>query len=128
MAASFNRVILIGNLTGDPDLQYTSKGTARAKFSVAINRKYKGSNGEQQDDVTFVPITVWGRVAEVCAQYLVKGSSVMIEGRLRITSFENEDGEKRKYTEVVGEAIQFLGSPSGRGKLGEVDEEDEVPF
>jgi single-strand DNA-binding protein len=125
MPASFNKVILVGNLTRDPDLQYASNATARAKFSVAINRKYKDQSGETQEDVTFVPITVWGKLAEVCAQYLHKGSSAMIEGRLRISSYEDEEGKKRKFTEVVGQTVQFLG---GKKDESEPDEDEQVPF
>ncbi len=111
MSASFNKVILIGNLTADPELQYTASGTARAKFSIAINRKYKDSSGQLHEDVTFVPIVAWGAQAENCANYLGKGRSVAVEGRLRIDSFETQEGEKRKFTEVVAQSVQFLGGP-----------------
>ena len=122
--AGFNKVILIGNLTADPDLQYTSNGTAKAKFNIAVNRKYKDSSGVLQEDVTFVPITVWGQQAENVSTYLSKGRPVMVEGRLRIHSFENDDGEKRKYTEVVAQSVQFLG---GQSKSNQSSDE-EVPF
>jgi len=111
MAASLNRVILIGNLTADPEMRYTPSGTARTRFSIAINRQYKNSSGQLQEDVTFVPIVVWGSQAENCANYLSKGRSVAVEGRLRIDSFENAEGERRKVVEVVASAVQFLGGP-----------------
>jgi len=131
MSAAMNKVILIGNLTADPDLQYTQNGTARAKFSIAINRKYKDSSGEWKEDVTFVPITTWGSLAENCANYLKKGRSAAIEGRLRISSFENKEGNKIKMTEVVAQSVQFLGSAgqaeAAPAKAPLIDDE-EVPF
>ncbi|MDD5263458.1 MAG: single-stranded DNA-binding protein [Candidatus Bipolaricaulis sp.] len=112
MSASLNRVILIGNLTGDPELRYTPGGTARTRFSIAINRQYKDASGKLQEEVTFVPIVTWGSQAENCANYLRKGRSVAVEGRLRIDSFENTEGEKVKITEVVASTVQFLGGPT----------------
>lgn len=112
MAASLNRVILIGNLTADPEMRYTPSGTARTRFSIAINRQYKNSSGQLQEEVTFVPIVVWGSQAENCANYLSKGRSVAVDGRLRIDSFENAEGERRKVVEVVASAVQFLGGPA----------------
>ncbi len=112
MSASLNRVILIGNLTGDPELRYTPGGTARARFSIAINRQYKDASGQLQEEVTFVPIVTWGSQAENCANYLRKGRSVAVEGRLRIDSFANAEGEKVKITEVVASTVQFLGGPT----------------
>lgn len=116
MAASLNRVILIGNLTADPELRYTSSGTARTKFSIAVNRQYKNASGQLQEETTFVPIVTWGSQAENCANYLSKGRSVAVEGRLRIDSFENDQGERRKVIEVVASTVQFLGgSPRSGG-------------
>jgi len=114
MAASLNKVILIGNLTADPELRYTPSGTARTRFSIAINRQYKNSSGQLQEETTFVPIVTWGSQAENCANYLSKGRSVAVEGRLRIDSFENAEGERRKVVEVVAQSVQFLGGPGGR--------------
>jgi single-strand DNA-binding protein len=114
MAASLNKVILIGNLTADPELRYTPSGTARTRFSIAINRQYKDSSGQLQEETTFVPIVTWGSQAENCANYLSKGRSVAVEGRLRIDSFENAEGERRKVVEVVAQSVQFLGGPGGR--------------
>jgi single-strand DNA-binding protein len=109
MSASLNRVILIGNLTADPELRYTPGGTARVRFSIALNRQFKDASGKLQDEVTFVPIVVWGTQAENCANYLRKGRSIAVEGRLRIDSFENADGERVRVTEVVASTVQFLG-------------------
>ena len=111
MAASLNRIILIGNLTADPELRYTTSGTARGRFSIAINRQYKDASGQLKEETTFVPIVVWGTQAENCANYLSKGRSVAVDGRLRIDSFENADGERRKVVEVVASNVQFLGGP-----------------
>ena len=112
MSASLNRVILIGNLTADPELRYTPSGTARTRFSVAINRQFKDASGQLKEEVTFVPIVVWGSQAENCANYLSKGRSVAVDGRLRIDSFENAEGERRKVVEVVDSNVQFLGGPT----------------
>jgi single-strand DNA-binding protein len=139
MAASLNRVILIGNLTADPEMRYTPGGTARTRFSIAINRQYKDSSGQLQEEVTFVPIVVWGSQAENCANYLSKGRSVAVEGRLRIDSFENADGERRKVVEVVASTVQFLGgarsgdsqpspAPSPSHDVDEPSADEEVPF
>jgi len=125
MAASLNKVILIGNLTADPELRYTPSGTARTRFSIAVNRQYKNASGQLQEEVTFVPIITWGSQAENCANYLSKGRSVAVEGRLRIDSFENAEGERRKVVEVVANSVQFLGGParSGGGGGGAVAEQ-----
>jgi len=112
MSASLNRVILIGNLTADPELRYTPSGTARTRFSVAVNRQFKDASGQLKEEVTFVPIVVWGSQAENCANYLSKGRSVAVDGRLRIDSFENAEGERRKVVEVVASNVQFLGGPT----------------
>ncbi|MEA3239205.1 MAG: single-stranded DNA-binding protein [Candidatus Bipolaricaulota bacterium] len=127
MSASLNKVIMIGNLTADPELQYTSGGTARTKFAIAINRQYKDKSGQLQEDVTFVPIVAWGSQAENCANYLSKGRSVAIEGRLRISSFETQDGEKKKMVEVVARNVQFLGSARTSDGAGTIPAKDEPP-
>ena len=115
MSASLNRIILIGNLTADPELRYTSSGTARTKFSIAVNRQYKNASGQLQEETTFVPIVTWGSQAENCANYLSKGRSVAVEGRLRIDSFENAEGERKKVVEVVASSVQFLGGAPRSG-------------
>lgn len=115
--AGLNRVILIGNLTRDPEMRYTQGGTARTGFGIAINRRYKDQQGQQQEETTFVPIVVWGTQAEHCANYLTKGQLVAVDGRLRIYSFQTEEGESRKVTEVVASRVEFLsGRKSGEGE------------
>jgi len=121
--AGLNRVILIGNLTDDPELRYTQNGTARARFRVAINRRWRDRDGQLQEETTFVPVVVWGQQAETCANYLEKGRLVAVEGRLRIDSFETAEGERRKVVEVVADTVQFLGGPgAGAGAGGEARE------
>jgi single-strand DNA-binding protein len=108
---SFNKVIIAGNLTRDPELRYTPKGTAIAGISVAVNRKWKAESGELKEEVTFVDCTAFGRTAEVIAQYLKKGSPLLVEGRLRTESWEDKNtGQKRSKMSVVLETFQFLAS------------------
>jgi len=114
MAASLNRIILIGNLTADPELRYTPSGTALTKFRIALNHQYKDSSGKLQEEVTFVSITVWGAQAEACSNYLVKGRQVAIEGRLKISAYEKEGAEKKYFTEIVASNVQFLGGGAPR--------------
>ncbi len=109
MSANLNKVILIGNLTADPELKYIPSGMARTRFTIAVNRSYKDPQGTRQDEVTYVPIVTWGPQAENCANYLSKGRSVAVEGRLRIDTFETPEGERRKVIEVVANSVQFLG-------------------
>lgn len=106
--ASFNRVILMGNLTRDVELRRTPQGTAVVDIGLAVNDRVK-RNEEWVDEVTFVDITLWGRTAEVASEYLSKGSPVMIEGRLKFESWETDDGQKRNKLKVVGERMQMLG-------------------
>lgn len=117
MAASLNKVLLIGNLTRDPELRYVPSGTAVATFTIAINRVYTSQAGEKKEEVSFIRIVVWGRRAEVCGEYLSKGSPVFIEGRLQSRSWEGQDGQKRSTTEVIADNVQFLkGAGSAQGK------------
>jgi single-strand DNA-binding protein len=109
--ASFNKVILLGNLTRDPELRYTPNGTPVATFGMATNRR-SGQGDERREDVCFVDITVFGREAETASEFLSKGQSALIEGRLRWHSWEGQDGQKRSKHEVVAERIQFM--PRGR--------------
>jgi len=128
--SSYNHVVLVGNLTADPELQYVSSGTARGKFSIAVNRTFKDGSGQAQEETTFVPITTWGSLAENCSNYLTKGRSVLVAGRLRITNFTDSDENKRKYAEVVAQTVEFLGSPSSVAKQDKpaAEVEEEVPF
>ena len=107
--ASYNRVILVGNLTRDVDLKYTQSGLAVTEIGLAVNDRRKTQSGEWVEEATFVDITLWGRTAEVASEYLGKGSSVLIEGRLKLDSWET-DGQKRSKLRVVGERMQMLGS------------------
>jgi single-strand DNA-binding protein len=113
--ASFNRVILLGNLTRDPELRYLTSGTAVSDVGLAVNDRRKNANGEWVEETTFVDVTVWGRQAETASEYLSKGSPVLVEGRLKLDSWESNDGQKRSKLKVVCERIQFLG---GRGAGG----------
>jgi single-strand DNA-binding protein len=112
MAGSYNRVILVGNLTRDPEIRYVQSGSAVTKFALAVNRRTK--NG---DDTTFVDIVAWDngnyKLAETCNTYLKKGMSVLVEGRLAIRSYDDKDGNKRKATEVVIDTMQMLDSRGG---------------
>jgi single-strand DNA-binding protein len=118
MAASYNKVILVGNLTRDPELRYTPSGTAVTEIGLAVNDRRKNANGEWVDETTFVDITLWARQAEVASEYLTKGSNVLIEGRLKLDSWENNEGQKRSKLKVVGERMQMLGAPKGSGGGG----------
>lgn len=118
--ASYNKVILMGNLTRDPQVRYTPKGTAVAEISLAVNRTWydKGSNS-RKEDVTFVEVTLWDRTAEIAGEYLAKGRPVLIEGRLQLDSWDDkETGQKRSKLRVVGEVMQLLGSGQGSGGGG----------
>ena len=108
--ASFNRVILVGNLTRDPELRYISSGTAVTDIGLAVNDRRKNANGEWVEETTFVDVTLWGRTAEVAGEYLTKGSPVLIEGRLKLDTWEGNDGQKQSKLKVVCERMQMLGS------------------
>ncbi len=109
--ASYNKVILMGNLTRDPELKYLPDGTAMAKFGLAVNRRYNDrQSGEKKEEVCFVDITTWRREAEICNEYLKKGSPLLLEGRLHLNSWETDDGQKRSKLEVIVERVQLLGT------------------
>ncbi|MDY0166226.1 MAG: single-stranded DNA-binding protein [Thermoguttaceae bacterium] len=116
--ASYNRVILVGNLTRDPELRYISSGTPVADIGLAVNDRRKNANGEWVDEAQFIDVTLWSRLAEIASEYLSKGSSVLIEGRLKYDTWESREGEKRSKLRVVGERMQMLGSRSGGGGGG----------
>ena len=143
--ANLNKVFLIGNLTADPELRYTPSGTAVADLRLAVNREFSSKEGERKSETLFVDIVVWARQAENCSQYLSKGRPVMVEGRLKLDTWENQQGEKRSRLRVVAENIQFLGGRAqersedkeGAVKSGSPDEdvsagedigEDDIPF
>jgi len=109
MAGSYNRVILVGNLTRDPEIRYTQSGKGVTKFTLAVN------NPRNKEETTFVDIVAWDRLGETCNTYLKKGSNTLVEGRLVIRSYDDKDGNKRKATEVVIDNMQMLGSRTGSG-------------
>jgi single-strand DNA-binding protein len=114
--ASFNKVILVGNLTRDPELRYTSKGTAIAKIGLAVNRVWTNEAGEKKEEVTFVDVDIFGRTAENVGQYMRKGRPILVEGRLRLDQWDDKQtGQKKSRLGVVAETVQFLGSPTGGG-------------
>lgn len=108
----FNKVILIGNLTRDPEMRYTPQGTSVCNFGIAVNRKFKQGE-EMKEEVTFINIVVFGKQADTCGQYLNKGSSVLIEGRLQERRWETDDGQKRSKHEVVAQSVRFLSKKQG---------------
>ena len=112
--ASFNRVVLVGNLTRDVELKYLQSGMAVAEVGIAVNDRRKTASGEWVDDPVFVDVTFWGRTAEIAAEYLGKGSSVLVEGKLKYDSWEKE-GKKFSKLRVVGERMQMLGQKAGGG-------------
>ena len=114
--ASLNKVFIMGNLTRDPELRYVPSGTAVATFTIAVNRVYTSQAGEKKEEVSFIRVVVWGRRAEVCGEYLSKGSPVFVEGRLHSRSWEGQDGQKRNTIEVIADNVQFLRGSSGGEK------------
>ena len=142
--ASFNKVILMGNLTRDVQVRYTPSGSAVAELGLAVNRDYKNGNGEKVAETTFVDVTVWGRTAEIAGEYLAKGRSVMIEGRLTTDQWEDkQSGQKRSKTKVVCENMTMIGGKGNGGQSqpqtqstepapsyapGETFDDSDVPF
>ena len=141
--ASFNKVILMGNLTRDPELRYTPSGAPVCNFDLAVNRSYTTQGGERRDEVCYITIVVWGKQAETCGEYLGKGRTVLVDGHLQQRSWETPEGQKRSKHEVVAERVQFLGPRKAApvaggpgGGPGSVEDEEaprapgdeEVPF
>ena len=117
--ASYNKVFLLGNLTRDPEVRYTPKGSAVADLGIAVNRQYTLDTGEKREEVTFVDVTFWGRTAEVAGEYLKKGRSVFIEGRLQLDTWDDkQSGQKRSKLKVIGEMMQMLGGRPGAARGG----------
>jgi single-strand DNA-binding protein len=116
--ANLNKVLLMGNLTRDPEVRYTPKGTAVGDLAIAINDSYKAQDGSIKETVTYVDIEVWGRQAETCKQYLTKGRPVFIEGQLRLDQWETPQGEKKSRLRVRADRVQFLGGGGGAGGGG----------
>jgi len=135
----YNKAFLIGNLTRDPELRYTTSGIPVARFAIAINRfKKKGEDdagAKQSQDVDFINIVAWRRLAEICGEYLKKGRPVAIEGRLQIRSYTGKDGQPRTMSEVVADNMQMLGgrpdsqgAPAARDSKPDPEIDDEIPF
>src|SRR3954452_21202024 len=125
--ASFNKVILLGNLTRDPEVRYTPKGSAVCDLGIAINRSYTLDSGEKREEVTFVDVVLWARLAEIAGEYLKKGRPVFIEGRLQLDTWDDkQSGQKRSKLRVIGETMQLLGSrpAGGGGEAGGGGDED----
>lgn len=128
--ANLNKVMLIGNLTRDPEVRYTPKGTAVTDIGLAVNRNYTTDTGEKREDTTFVDITLWGRQAEVVGQYMKKGRPIYIEGRLQMDTWQDKQtGQNRSKLKVIGESFQFLGGrdDSGGGGGGGGDYQQSQP-
>src|SRR5271155_4488287 len=118
--ASLNKVKIIGNLNRDPEIKYTPKGTAIADIGLAVNRNYTTESGEKREEVTFIDVTLWGRVAEIVGEYCKKGRPLFVEGRLQLDQWDDKQtGQKRSKLKVVGENIQLLGGREGGGGGGQ---------
>jgi single-strand DNA-binding protein len=151
--ASVNKLILVGNLGRDPELRYTQSGQAVANFTLATTERFSNRDGDRQERTEWHRIVAWGRTAELCAQYLSKGRSVYIEGRLQTREWEDKEGQKRRTTEITAQTVQFLGGaggggggrggsgsggassgggfddgPSGDGPSGDGPPQDDIPF
>ncbi len=137
--ASVNKVILIGNLGTDPELRYTSSGTPVANFSLATHEQWTTRDGEKEERTEWHRIVAWGKLAEICNQYLHKGSQVYIEGKIRSRSWEDREGQKRFTTEIIALGMQMLGAPSKdmvppQGgeelppEIPDVAPDDDIPF
>lgn len=136
--SSLNKVLIMGNLTRDPEIKYTTKGTAVCDIGLAVNRKSKSDSGEVREEVTFIDVTLWGKTAEVIAKHMKKGGSVFVEGRLQLEQWDDKStGQKRSKLKVIGENVQMIGrsfksetEPDARSlpAPGTDLEEDDIPF
>lgn len=139
--SSFNKVILLGTLTRDPEVRYTPKGSAVAELGMALNRTYKTDSGEKREEATFVDVTLWGRTAEIAGEYLKKGKPVMIEGRLQLDTWDDkQSGQRRSKLKVVADNLQLIGGrdtgeyrepvtpPSVRPQRQTDDDGESIPF
>ncbi|MFC1453132.1 single-stranded DNA-binding protein [Verrucomicrobiota bacterium] len=125
----FNRVVLVGNLTRDPQLRQTPSGTAVADIGLAASERYRNKQGEQVEKTCFVDIVAWGRQAECCSEFLSKGSAVLVEGRLQYDRWETDDGQKRSKIRVRADHVAFLGRPRREGsEEAEKEQDDPLPF
>lgn len=137
MARGFNKVILMGNLARDPEVRYATDRQANARFAVAVNQEWKDKNGEKQESVDFIPVVVWGPMAENCEKYLKKGSRALVEGRIQVRKYEGKDGESKYATDVVASGVTFLGDGQSRDFSSEGEkfdggieneEDEDLPF
>lgn len=130
-------MILVGRLARDPEVRYTQSGKAVASFSLAVNRRGRSTEGQQTAD--FIPIVAWEKLAEICGNNLIKGSQVLVEGRMQARNYEAQDGSKRYVTEVIAQDVEFMGSKAqngghresetGAGQFGsEILPDEEIPF
>jgi single-strand DNA-binding protein len=122
----FNKIILIGNLTKDPEVRYTPQGTSVCNFAIAVNRKYKQGD-ELKEEVTYIDIVTFGKQADTCGQYLNKGSAVLVDGRLQQRRWETEEGQKRSKYEVVAQSVRFLPRKSEASEAPAASGESSVP-
>ena len=118
MAGSYNKVLLMGNLTRDVELKHTPNNQAVAEIGLAVNRRFKTRDGENREETTFVDCEAWGRTAEIMSQYLAKGRPVFVEGRLKLDQWQDKDGNNRSKLRVVVESFQFVDSRGGEGGGG----------
>jgi len=127
--ASLNKIILIGNVGGDPEMRYTPNGKAVTSFSVATNHRYSTASGETREETDWFRISAWGKQAEQCNQFLTKGRQVYVEGRLHARTWEGQDGQTRTSLEVTSDRVLFLGkrTPGALSEEGELEPED-LPF
>ena len=121
---NLNSIIIEGNLTADPQVSTTPGGTTVGTFTIGCNRYYKNGDGERQEEVSFVNIEVWSRLAETCNEYLTKGRGVRVVGRLKQDRWDNQDGEHRNRIKVVGEHVEFRAKPKIEGPYSQVDENE----
>jgi single-strand DNA-binding protein len=135
--AGVNKVILVGRLGGDPEIRYTNTGTAVANFSLATSTNWTNKDGQREEKTEWHRVVAFGRLGEICGEYLNKGKQVYVEGRLQTRSWEDKDGNRRKTTEIVAQQLQMLGTPSGDRPSPDEDvgtpeggdiAEDDIPF
>ena len=125
--ANFNKALLIGNLTKDPELRYTPQGTAVVNLRLAVNRRFRDRNQETKEEVCFLTVVVWDKQAESCNQFLHKGSPVFVEGRLQSRSWEDNAGQKRNVLEVRAERVQFLSAAPAKTAVAEISQDERAP-